>query len=113
MCRWRGRRCSKSVIPARRNGSPQRAADWAGNGQEAGNRSAVSLVIEDMGLPNSDPVSENWYHKVALVDHKMTDRIAKELVEDLDARWCSHLESSVGGCPKESCLLRHKQCENC
>src|SRR5712664_86957 len=65
--------------------------DLAGDGQEPGKRSAVSVVIEDMGLPNSYPVSEKWYHKVVVVDQKTADKIAKELIEDLDARWCSYL----------------------
>jgi hypothetical protein len=42
-----------------------------------------------------------WYHKVLVVDQKTTGKIAKELLEDMDARWCNYIKSSVGGCPKE------------
>jgi hypothetical protein len=33
-----------------------------------GKRSVISVVIEEMGLPNSIPVSNMWYHKVVVVD---------------------------------------------
>jgi hypothetical protein len=59
------------------------------------------VVIEDMGLPSSFPVVTKWHHKVVVVDPKTTDKMAKELLEDMDARWCTYIKSSVGGCPKE------------
>jgi len=64
-------------------------------------RSAVSVVIEDMGLPSSFPVAATWYHKIVVVDQTTTVTAAKELLKDMDARWCNHIRSSVGGCPKE------------
>ncbi len=75
--------------------------DVARDEQERDKRSAVSVVIEDMGLPNSFPVSTKWYHKVLVGEQKTADNLAKELIEDLDARWCSYLKNSNGGCPKE------------
>jgi hypothetical protein len=75
--------------------------DLSNNGQERGKSSAVSVVIEDMGLPGSFPVATKWYHKVIVFDEKAADKVAEELMEDLDAGWCNHIKSSVGGCPKE------------
>ncbi len=77
-------------------------ADVTDGGQKRDNRSAVSVVIEDMGLPSSFPVATKWYHKVLVVDQKTTSKIAKELLEDMNARWCNYIKSSVGGCPKET-----------
>src|SRR5438874_8573505 len=75
--------------------------DVAEDSRGLGNRSAVSVVVQDMGLPNTFPVSSIWYHKVIVVNRQTTDKFAKELVEDLDARWCKTIKSSVDGCPKE------------
>ena len=75
--------------------------DVADDRRERGKRSAASVVIEDMGLPNTFPVATKWYHKVIVVDQQTAANIAKELVEDLDARWCNTIISSVGRCPKE------------
>jgi hypothetical protein len=75
--------------------------DVAEDSQGLGKRSAVSVVAQDMGLPNTFPVSSIWYHKVIVVNRQTTDKFAKELVEDLDARWCKTIKSSVDGCPKE------------
>lgn len=63
--------------------------------------SAVSVVIEDMGLPSSFPVATKWYHKVVLVGPKTAGTVAQELVTDIDASWCNHIKSSIGNCPKE------------
>jgi hypothetical protein len=68
---------------------------------EEGNRSVVSVVIQQMGLPNSFPVADMWYHKVIVVDRSTVDATAKELLEDMTARWCSYPKDSIGGCPKE------------
>ena len=68
---------------------------------EKGKRSAVSVVIEQMGLPNSFPVADMWYHKIIVVDRRTVDATAKELLEDMTARWCSYLKDSVGGCAKK------------
>jgi len=38
--------------------------DASDTAPEEGKRSVVSVVIEDMGLPNSFPVADMWYHKV-------------------------------------------------
>jgi hypothetical protein len=75
--------------------------DVAENEQQRGNRSAVSVVIEEMGLPNSFPVPNKWYHKAFVVDQNTVDKTAKELIEDMDARWCRYPKNSIGGCPKE------------
>jgi hypothetical protein len=64
--------------------------------------SAVSVVIEDMGLPSSFPVATKWYHKVVLVGPKTAGTVAQELVADIDASWCNHIKSSIGNCPKEN-----------
>jgi hypothetical protein len=69
--------------------------------QDQGKRSVVSIVIQDMGSPNSYPVANMWYHKVIVVDTTTVGEIAKELLEDMDARWCQYNKNSVGGCPKE------------
>jgi hypothetical protein len=68
---------------------------------EEGKRSVVSVVIEQMGLPNSFPVSDMWFHKVLSVNRSAVDATAKELLEDIDARWCTYLKDSPGGCPNE------------
>jgi hypothetical protein len=68
---------------------------------EEGKRSVVSVVIEQMGLPNSFPVADMWFHKVISVNRSAADATAKELLEDMDARWCAHLKNSPGGCPNE------------
>lgn len=58
----------------------------ADDGQEGGKKSAVSVVVESMGFPNSYPVPDMWYHKIFVVDQKTADRIAKDFLENLDAR---------------------------
>ena len=63
--------------------------------------SAVSVVIEDMGMPNSYPVSEMWYHKLFLVEPNRIDEMAAIFVEDIDASWCRHNHNYVANCPKE------------
>ena len=68
---------------------------------QEGRRSVVSVVIEDFGLPNSYPVPDMWYHKVIVVDKDTVGRLAKDLLDDMEARWCSYIKDSVGGCPKE------------
>jgi hypothetical protein len=75
--------------------------DVADNRSEEGKRSVVSVVIEDFGLPNSYPVATMWYHKLIVVDKNSVGTVAKDLLDDMDARWCNHIKSSVGGCPKE------------
>ena len=77
------------------------SVDVAEAASEQGKRSVVSVVIQDMGLPNSFPVADMWYHKAIVVDRQTVDKIAKDLLEDMDARWCSYIKNSVGGCPKE------------
>jgi hypothetical protein len=69
---------------------------------EEGKRSVGSVVIEQMGLPNSFPVSDMWFHKVLSVNRSAVDTTAKELLEDIDARWCTYLKDSPGGCPNEN-----------
>jgi len=76
-------------------------ADVSDSKTERGERSAVSVVIEDFGLPNSYPVEAMWYHKVIIVDRDSVGTVAKDLLFDMDARWCSYLKDSIGGCPKE------------
>jgi hypothetical protein len=68
---------------------------------EQGKRSVVSVVIEDFGLPNSYPVATMWYHRVIIVDKDSVDTVAKDLLFDMDARWCSYIKNSIGGCPQE------------
>jgi hypothetical protein len=75
--------------------------DVADDGQESGKKSAVSVVIESMGFPNSYPVPYMWYHKIFVVDQKTVDRIAKDFLENLDAAWCSTITNSITACPKE------------
>jgi hypothetical protein len=68
---------------------------------EQGKSSVVSVVIEDMGLPNSFPVANMWYHKAFVVDRQDAEKIAEELLEDIDAGWCRYIKNFVAGCPKE------------
>ena len=75
--------------------------DLADNKAEQDKRSVVSVVIEDFGLPNSYPVAAMWYHKVIVVDKNSVSTVAKDLLDDMDARWCNYIKNSVGGCPKE------------
>jgi hypothetical protein len=75
--------------------------DAAETTSDQAKRSVVSVVIEDMGLPNSFPVPDMWYHKVIVVDRRAVDETAKQLLEDMDARWCNYIKNSVGGCPAE------------
>jgi len=75
--------------------------DVADDKSEQGKRSVVSVAIEAFGLPNSYPVAEMWYHKVVVVDKNSVSTFAKDLLDDMDARWCNYIKNSVGGCPKE------------
>jgi hypothetical protein len=75
--------------------------DVADKELEQGKRSVVSIVIQDFGLPNSYPVANMWYHKVVVVDKNAVGEIAKDLLEDMNARWCNYIKNSVVGCPKE------------
>ena len=75
--------------------------DPADTQQQQGRKSAISVVIQDFGLPNSFPVADMWYHKVIVVDRKDVGAMAKTLLEDMSARWCNYIKNSVGGCPKE------------
>ena len=67
-----------------------------------GKRSAISVVVEVMGEPGSFPVPSMWYHKIFLADRQDVHSLAKTLLEDIDARWCSNIRNSPGGCPKEN-----------
>jgi len=42
-----------------------------------------------------------WYHKVIVVDKNAVGTVAKDLLDDMDARWCNYIKNSVGGCPRE------------
>jgi hypothetical protein len=75
--------------------------DVTEDGQKPGTKSAISVVIEEMGRPNSFPVAAMWYHKIVVVDQQTADTIARELIYDMDARWCNTIKSSIGRCPKE------------
>ena len=77
------------------------SVDVAENKSDEGKRSVVSVVIEEFGLPNSYPVATMWYHKVIAVDKNSVGTVAKDLLDDMAARWCNYIKSSVGGCPKE------------
>jgi hypothetical protein len=77
------------------------SVDVAENKPDEGKRSVVSIVIEEFGLPNSYPVATMWYHKVIAVDKNSVGTVAKDLLDDMDARWCNYIKNSVGGCPKE------------
>jgi hypothetical protein len=68
---------------------------------EQAKSSVVSVVIEDMGLPNSFPVANMWYHKAFVVDRQDAEKTAEELLEDMDAGWCRYIKNSVAGCPEE------------
>ena len=68
-----------------------------------GNRShsVASLVIEEMGLPNSYPVPSLWYHKLILLEANRLSDVASQFLLDMDARWCRTIKDTSGGCPKE------------
>ena len=63
--------------------------------------SAVSVVVENMGLPNSWPVPYMWYHKIIVVRREQVDTMATQLLADMDARWCRTIKNSNIGCPQE------------
>jgi len=63
--------------------------------------SVASVVIQEMGLPNSYPVASMWYHKVFVLESSRSDEIAKQFLADVDAHWCDHIKSLVGNCPRE------------
>jgi hypothetical protein len=75
--------------------------DVADAKSDQGKRSVVSVVIEEFGGRNTYPVATMWYHKVVVVDKTLVGAIAKDLLYDMEARWCSYNKNSVGGCPKE------------
>jgi hypothetical protein len=75
--------------------------DAADAAPEQGKRSLVSVVIEDMGRPDSFPVADMWYHKAIVVNRQMVNETANELLENMGARWCNYIKNSVGGCPRE------------
>jgi hypothetical protein len=75
--------------------------DAADGASDQGKRSVISVVIQDMGLPNSFPVANMWYHKVIVVDRQTVGKISNELLEDMDARWYSYIKNSAASCPKE------------
>jgi hypothetical protein len=77
------------------------SVDAADSAAEEGKKSVISVVIEDMGLPNSFPVPDMWYHKVIVVNRRSADETAKRLLEDMDARWCTYIHNFISGCPKE------------
>lgn len=81
------------------------SVDPAVTAPEQGKRSVISLVIQEMGLPNSYPVSTMWYHKVIVVDRQTVDKSAKDFLDDIDASSCNYMKNSVGGCPKEKFQL--------
>jgi len=62
-------------------------------------RSAISVVVDVMGLPNSFPVP--WYHKVLIVDEHTVAAKARDLLEDMDLAWCKRETSFTRGCPPE------------
>lgn len=64
--------------------------------------SVASVVIQEMGLPNSWPVPFMWYHKAFLLKVNRLDELAQQFVADMDAHWCNTIKSSIGNCPKES-----------
>jgi len=69
---------------------------------QAEHSSAASVVVEEMGRPNSWPVPFMWYHKVFLVKGDRLDELAQQFISDMDAHWCNTIRNSVGNCPKES-----------
>lgn len=75
--------------------------DWADCESAAGESSVVSIVVETMGLPNSYPVPDKWYHKLIKVDRKDVPRTAALVLEDIDLSWCNNITNSGMACPKE------------
>jgi hypothetical protein len=75
--------------------------DTADTTAAQGTRSAVSVVIQDMGRPDSFSVPEMWYNKLIVVNRRQVDETAKKLLEDMYAGWCNTIRNSVVGCPKE------------
>lgn len=63
--------------------------------------SAVSIVVEEMGLPKSFPVPFKWYHKVVILDPVDAESVAAQFISDMNAHWCRTIKNSVGGCPSE------------
>lgn len=81
------------------------SVDTAVVAPEQGKRPVISLVIQEMGFPNSYPVSAMWYHKVIAVDRQTVDKSAKDFLDDIDASYCNYTKNSVGSCPKEKFQL--------
>jgi hypothetical protein len=75
--------------------------DIADSKPEQGKKSAVSIVIGEFGRAGSYPVETTWYHKVVLVDKEAVATVAIDLLDNMDARYCSYIKNSVGNCPKE------------
>jgi hypothetical protein len=99
---------SKRYVSRRPEGGTTRAfyidlatTDTADNKPEQGKKSVVSIVIQDFGALNTYPVPSMWYHKVIIVDKSSVVTVAKDLLDDMDARWCNTIRNSRGGCPKE------------
>lgn len=72
-------------------------------------KSFVSIVIEEMGRPDSYPVAYKWYHKAIIVDAVSVDESARDFLQDMDAAWCRTIRNSVGGCPREVFTPRNGQ----
>jgi hypothetical protein len=77
------------------------SVDRADTAREEGKSSVVSIVVQQVGLPNSFPVADMWYHKVMIANRPTMNATAKELVEDLTARCCVYFKSSNRDCPQE------------
>lgn len=68
---------------------------------QQGRKCVISVVIEDFAFQTHCRSLTCGYHKVIVVDRQDVDKMARTVLEDLGARWCSYIKSSVGGCPKE------------
>ena len=73
----------------------------SGQTQASDRKSVISVVIQQMGQPNSFPVAELWYHKAFVVTRSTTSSFAKELIKDMGATYCNVIKNSVGNCPPE------------
>jgi hypothetical protein len=63
-------------------------------------RSAISILIEEMGGSGSYPVPTKWYHKAFIVDRSTVNKIAELFFRDMDISFCN-LNRSAGPCAAE------------
>jgi hypothetical protein len=75
------------------------SVDVSSVGQNKGERTAVSVVVEATLAEHETPWK--WYHKIIIVNREDVGNMAERLIKDMDVHWCNEIRNSRGGCPKE------------